>query len=136
MNALNKINTEIPVVVPLHPRTKKIIAQHNLKAEFKIIDPVGYFDMLELLKNCSLVMTDSGGLQKEAFFFQKHCVTLREQSEWVELEEHDFNKVVGSDENKIQNAFEYFMTKKSDFNINLYGNGKASEIIVDTLLKQ
>ncbi|GDX53489.1 UDP-2,3-diacetamido-2,3-dideoxy-D-glucuronate 2-epimerase [Bacteroidota bacterium] len=135
LNALNKINAEIPVVVPLHPRTKKILTQHNLKAEFKIIDPVGYFDMIEMLKHCSLVMTDSGGLQKEAFFFQKHCITLREQTEWVELVEHDFNKVVGSDEEKIKNAFEYFRNKKSDFNINLYGNGIASEIIVETLLK-
>ncbi len=136
LNALNKLNSTIPLVVPLHPRTRKIISQQNLKTEFKILDPVGYFDMIELLKNCSLVMTDSGGLQKEAFFFQKHCVTLREQSEWVELEEHDFNKVVGSDESKIQNAFEYFRNKKSNFNINLYGNGRASEVIVDTLLKQ
>ena len=82
------------------------------------------------------VMTDSGGLQKEAFFFQKHCITLREQTEWVELVEHDFNKVVGSDEEKIQNAFEYFRNKKSDFNINLYGNGKASEVIAETLLQK
>ncbi len=133
LNSLNKINKEIPVLVPLHPRTKKILAQQNLKAEFKIIDPVGYFDMIELLKNCSLVMTDSGGLQKEAFFFQKHCITLREQSEWVELEQHDFNRVVGSDENKIQSAYEYFRNKKSDFNINLYGNGKASKVIVNYL---
>lgn len=78
-------------------------------------------------------MTDSGGLQKEAFFFQKHCITLREQSEWVELEQHDFNRVVGSDENKIQSAYEYFRNKKSDFNINLYGNGKASKVIVNYL---
>ncbi|GDX53429.1 UDP-2,3-diacetamido-2,3-dideoxy-D-glucuronate 2-epimerase [Bacteroidota bacterium] len=134
LNALNKINSEIPVMVPMHPRTKKILSQHNLTTEFKIIDPVGYFDMIELLKHCSLVMTDSGGLQKEAFFFQKHCITLREQTEWVELAEHDFNKVVGSDEEKIKNAFEYFRNKKSDFNVNLYGNGKASAVIVETLL--
>ncbi len=134
INALNKINAEIPVVVPLHPRTKKILAQHNLQAEFKITDPVGYFDMIELLKHCSLVMTDSGGLQKEAFFFQKHCITLREQTEWVELVEKGFALVAGSDELKIQNAFEYFRNKKSDFNINLYGNGKASAVIVETLL--
>ena len=136
LNSLNKVNSEIPVVVPLHPRTKKIITQHNLKTEFKIIEPVGYFDMIELLKHCSLVMTDSGGLQKEAFFFHKHCITLREQTEWVELVENGFGIVCGSDENKIQNAFEHFRNLKSDFNINLYGNGKASTVIVETLLSQ
>lgn len=134
LNALNKINEETRVVVPLHPRTKNIIDQHNLKATFKIIDPVGYFDMIELLKHCSLVITDSGGLQKEAFFFHKHCITLREQTEWVELAQHGFSLVAGSDELKIQNAFEHFRTMKSDFNVNLYGNGKASEVIAETLL--
>lgn len=73
-------------------------------------------------------------LAKGSILFQKHCITLREQTEWVELAEHDFNKVVGSDEEKIKNAFEYFRNKKSDFNVNLYGNGKASAVIVETLL--
>ena len=132
---LNKINEEIPVVIPLHPRTKKILSQNNFDVKFKLIDPVGYFDMIELLKNCSLVMTDSGGLQKEAFFFHKHCVTLREQTEWVELVDNGFNKVCGNDEEKIYSAFNYFKNKKSDFNINLYGNGKACEIIAETILK-
>lgn len=135
LSALVKINLQFPVVLPLHPRTKKIMKENAIETSLHIIEPVGYFDMIELLKHCSLVLTDSGGLQKEAFFFHKHCITLREQTEWVELVENGFNKVVGSDEEKIISAFNYFLKTKCDFNINLYGNGKASEIIAESLTK-
>ncbi len=128
IDGLNEINCEIPVVVPIHPRTRNILAQLNIIPEFKLIDPVGYFDMIMLLKSCQLVITDSGGVQKEAFFFGKNCITLREQTEWIELVENGFNILVGSDSGKLKAAFELFKTKKSDFLINLYGNGKAAEI--------
>jgi hypothetical protein len=72
----------------------------GLETNLTIIDPVGYFDMLELLKHCKLVMSDSGGLQKEAFFFQKFCITLRDETEWVELVNGGFNFLAGADENK------------------------------------
>ena len=78
-NALSVISNEIPIILPLHPRTKKIISNSQLKtnnSQLIFIDPVGYLEMIYLLQNCSLVMTDSGGLQKEAFFFEKPCVTL------------------------------------------------------------
>lgn len=134
INSLNEINKQIPVVLPLHPRTKKIISNFNIELKVKVVDPVGYFDMIELLKYCKLVMTDSGGLQKEAFFFRKFCVTLREQTEWIELVERGFNKVVGSDERKIMDAFDYFLKAEADFNVNLYGNGNASAVIVESLM--
>ena len=124
---LNEINRQIQVVVPIHPRTRNILKQQNIVPEFKLIDPVGYFDMIMLLRNCELVITDSGGVQKEAFFFGKHCITLREQTEWVELVENAFNILVGSDAVKLSQAFEFFKTKKSDFSIDLYGNGEAAE---------
>ena len=72
IEALNKINKEVQVVLPLHPRTKSFIQSQQLEMRFTVTDPVGYFDMLALLENCSLVMTDSGGLQKEAYFFTKY----------------------------------------------------------------
>ncbi len=134
VTGLNEINRQIPVVVPIHPRTRNILANLNIVPEFTLIDPVGYFDMIMLLKNCKLVITDSGGVQKEAFFFGKHCITLREQTEWVELVENDFNILVGSDAKKLKNAFEYFKSKKSDFSIDLYGNGKAAKSIAEKLL--
>jgi len=124
---LNEINRQIPVVVPIHPRTRNILAQQNIVPEFKLIDPVGYFDMIMLLKSCELVITDSGGVQKEAFFFGKHCITLREQTEWVELVENGFNLLVGSNPEKLIHAFEFFKTKQSDFSIDLYGKGQAAE---------
>ena len=127
ISGLNEINRQIPVVVPIHPRTRNILAQQNIVPEFKLIDPVGYFDMIMLLKSCELVITDSGGVQKEAFFFGKYCITLREQTEWVELVENGFNLLVGSNSEKLITAFEFFKTKQSDFSIDLYGKGQAAE---------
>ena len=125
---LNEINRQTPVVVPIHPRTRNILAQLNIVPAFKLIDPVGYFDMIVLLKNCEMVITDSGGVQKEAFFFGKHCITMREQTEWVELVENGFNTLTGSDAEKIVTAYEQTKQKKSDFSINLYGKGQAAEV--------
>jgi UDP-GlcNAc3NAcA epimerase len=131
---LNEINRQIPVVVPIHPRTRKILLQHNISPEFKLIDPVGYFDMILLLKNCELVITDSGGVQKEAFFFAKHCITLREETEWIELVENGFNILTGSNPEKLKTAFQTLSAKQSDFGINLYGNGHAAEIAAKYIL--
>lgn len=135
IEGLNAIHKEIPVVVPMHPRTRNILAQNYQLPDFTIIDPVGYFDMIMLLKSCEMVITDSGGVQKEAFFFAKHCITLREQTEWVELVENGFNLLVGSDIDKLRDAFNFFRTKKSDFSINLYGNGKAAEMAAAEIFK-
>ncbi|MCK4979553.1 MAG: UDP-N-acetylglucosamine 2-epimerase, partial [Candidatus Delongbacteria bacterium] len=137
-NALSEISHEIPIILPLHPRTKKIISNSQLKinnSQLIMIEPVGYLEMIYLLKTCSLVMTDSGGLQKEAFFFEKPCVTLRDETEWVELIENGFNKVVGADEDKIISGYQEMSQIKNNYNINLYGNGEASKKIITELLK-
>ena len=131
---LNEINYQTPVIVPIHPRTRNILAQLNIIPEFKLIDPVGYFDMIMLLKSCELVITDSGGVQKEAFFFGKHCITLREQTEWVELVENGFNILVGSNSTKLKKAFEFFKTKQSDFALNLYGKGQAAKFAAQEII--
>ncbi len=130
VEGLNQIHRQIRVIVPLHPRTRKILQQLSIVPEFTIIEPVGYFDMLMLEKSCELVITDSGGVQKEAFFFSKHCITLREQTEWTELVENGFNILVGSNIEKLLQAFSVLQNKKSNFSINLYGNGHAAEIAV------
>ena len=134
IDTLSEINNTIPVVLPLHPRTRKIVMDAGMKLPFTVIDPVGYFDMIEMLKHCSLVMTDSGGLQKEAFFFGKHCITLRDETEWVELVQGGFNKLAGADYSNILTSFEEMRNKKSDFNVNLYGGGKATDNIVNEIL--
>ena len=132
---LNEIHKQIPVVVPLHPRTRNILAQQYILPNFIIIDPVGYFDMIMLLKNAELVITDSGGVQKEAFFFGKQCITLREQTEWIELVEKGFNVLVGSDSRRLIFAFNSFSTQESDFSANLYGNGHAAKTIAEIIQK-
>lgn len=132
---LNEIHKQVPVVVPLHPRTRNILAQQYILPNFMIIDPVGYFDMIMLLKNAELVITDSGGVQKEAFFFGKHCITLREQTEWVELVEKGFNVLVGSDSRRLISAFNSFSVQESDFSANLYGNGHAAKTMAEIIQK-
>ena len=136
-SAFQKIADEIPIILPLHPRTKKIIKDLKLKVEnLIIIEPVGYLEMIYLLKNCSLVMTDSGGLQKEAFFFHKPCVTLRDETEWVELVENGFNVVVGSNSDEIYTAYKKVIKKNPNYDIDLYGRGKASNKVIRELLKK
>lgn len=119
---LEIISNEMQVVLPVHPRTKQILKKYQLEYDITMINPVGYFDMLELLKNCNLVVTDSGGLQKEAFFNKKYCIIVRQETEWIELVENNFAKIVGSDKDKIISTYEHFKNKETDFDINLYGN--------------
>ena len=136
LQALNETAKEIQIILPLHPRTAKIIANSEFNTDnLTIIDPIGYLEMVYLLNRCKLVMTDSGGLQKEAFFFKKPCITLRDETEWVELINHGFNTIVGADKKNILQAYKN-QNYNIDFNINLYGNGKASKKIVDELLKE
>ena len=132
---LNQIHKQVPVVVPLHPRTRNLLRLWEIEPDFMILDPVGYFDMIMLLNNCSMVITDSGGVQKEAFFFQKCCITLREQTEWTELVDHGFNRLVGTDTDKLADAFAYFLNYKADFSVDLYGGGKAAEKAVEVIMQ-
>ena len=91
--------------------------------------------MVWLIDNCAFVMTDSGGLQKEAYFFNKKCITLRDETEWVELIECEANVLVGANKERIIDAFRNSLsTITNNFNQDLYGNGKASGRIIDTLL--
>jgi UDP-GlcNAc3NAcA epimerase len=134
--AFNEIGSEIPVLLPLHPRTKKIIRNNNIKIKsdnIKIIEAVGYLEMIYLLKNCQMVMTDSGGLQKEAYFFRKFCLTLRDETEWVELVENGFNIIVSADKSRIVDGYKTAKKAKPDFDKQLYGGGKASAEIIRIL---
>jgi len=139
LEALNIISAERKIILPIHPRTQKKLLQYNFNStdhkDIIIIEPVGYLEMLYLLKNCSLVMTDSGGLQKEAFFFHKLCMTLRDETEWLELVEHGFNFIAGSNCEKILKNYKLLISADPDFNLNLYGNGTASQVITNELLK-
>ncbi|MEM9022450.1 MAG: UDP-N-acetylglucosamine 2-epimerase (non-hydrolyzing) [Bacteroidota bacterium] len=124
--ALEQIHRQVPVVLPIHPRTRNILNKMGLETPIKLIDPVGYFDMIELLKHCRLVLTDSGGLQKEAYFFHRPCITMRDQTEWVELVTSGTNQLVGADTAGIVEAFEKAVSTEADFSRDLYGAGNAS----------
>jgi len=131
--ALSKISKEQKVVLPLHPRTKNILENNNLKYDIEIIEPAGYFDMLELLKNCSMVISDSGGLQKEAFFNKKPVIITRTETEWIELVTNGFGKIVGADSKLIYQAFQAFKNKEFDFSINLYGDEVGEKMYKEIL---
>lgn len=130
IQALNELNKKFEVVLPLHPRTKKKIDEFGLKLQVDTIDPVGYLEMTSLLKRCNLVLTDSGGLQKEAYFFEKKCVTVRDQTEWLELIEANANVLAAANSTDILLKVDKMMDRQIDFTEKLYGNGKASNEIV------
>lgn len=134
VTALNELCLRTTVIVPMHPRTRKIIESQKLATKFSIIDPVGYFDMINLTRNCICVLTDSGGLQKEAYFYGKQCITMRDQTEWIELVEGGHNVLTGADSKSILAAVDHFVGKSFSGGDGLYGNGNAAEKIVEDLI--
>lgn len=121
------------VIFPAHPRTVNIMKEKGIQLPegIQLIKPVNYVESLALTKNASKLLTDSGGMQKEAYFFGTPCITLREETEWVETIEHGWNILTGASLKKIQHAVENF-TPSGDRQ-DLYGDGKASQKIVDIL---
>jgi UDP-GlcNAc3NAcA epimerase len=132
------------IVLPLHPRTRKkmtellepaVAEELQGNTRIQVIDPAGFLDMISLESNCSLVITDSGGVQKEAFFFKKPCIILREQTEWVEIVENGNALLVGSSEAKLIEAY-HLLTNKKDFTYPpFFGDGHASEEICRLMIE-
>jgi UDP-GlcNAc3NAcA epimerase len=142
---LNDISLEynFDLVLPLHPRTAKLLQTNlsstnlqNIKtnSKFKIIEPASFLEMIALEKNCRLVLTDSGGVQKEAFYFEKPCLILRPETEWLELVECGAAIVVDADENRIKAAFKKLISDTNMQFPKLYGNGHAAEFICQEML--
>ena len=134
LKALESISLEVPVYLPLHPRTRQKLKSTSKYSNIHFLDPLGYFDMLQLLLNCSLVLTDSGGLQKEAYLANKPCITFRDETEWVELTEAGVNKVVGSSTSSIIEATKYFLANPPKFQQGLYGDGNSAHKIIESML--
>jgi UDP-GlcNAc3NAcA epimerase len=140
--ALETVAAETPVVMPLHPRTREALARLGATkgdtGNLRLLDPVRYLDMLLLERNARLIITDSGGAQKEAFFFRVPCMTLREETEWVELVELGWNRLVPpGDAGSIAGAVEGALMhppkgREAD---GLYGGGRAAEILVEILVE-
>jgi UDP-N-acetylglucosamine 2-epimerase len=123
------------VIFPAHPRTMKLLKEHKLRtpANVKIIKPVNYVESIHLIKNAKKLLTDSGGMQKEAYFFGVPCITLREETEWVETVKDGWNTLTGPDEKKIRQAIKNF--EPSGKRPSSYGDGRASEKLVRILEK-
>jgi UDP-GlcNAc3NAcA epimerase len=134
LKALDEVADSVPVILPLHPRTRARMSGHDLKArKVEVVEPVGYLEMIALLRDCEAVFTDSGGLQKEAYFLRKPCVTLRSETEWVELVELGVNVVAGADPAAIAAAWQALRKRSHDWSARPYGAGDAGERIVATL---
>lgn len=143
LNTISKKN-KLKIVLPLHPRTSKAL-QSNLRKEvydamrsnpnFVLMPPASFLEMIVLEKNCMLVCTDSGGVQKESFFFKKPCIILRPETEWIELVESGTAILTDVDEQKILFAFTQFRNKKDLVFPPLFGNGHASEFICEEIVK-
>lgn len=121
------------VVFPMHPRTRAVVETKrlNIPSNVRVIDPVGYFDILKLETNASAILTDSGGMQKEAYWAGVRCITLREETEWVETVEAGWNRIVGINPDLILDAvFNWFPDGERP---DLYGDGNASDKIAEIL---
>ncbi len=137
LRALNEIGREVPVILPLHPRTKKMIQTFCLLScsrSIKLIDPVSYFDMLSLERQAKAILTDSGGVQKEAYWFEVPCFTLREETEWIETVRSGWNVLVGTSTNRIMKAVDSLSRRKPSSKWKgIFGGGRASWRIVQAL---
>ena len=131
----------ITMVLPMHPRTRNIlennidnVTYHRMKTSplVRIIPPASFFDIIVLEKNARIVMTDSGGVQKESFFFERPCVILRPETEWVEILEHGAGIIADADPRRIMEAYSKLINTTPVFPL-LFGNAHASELILETV---
>lgn len=135
-NGLAAIASQVPVILPLHPRTQKVLAQNNLQSvlgKVQVVEPIPYLDMIALEQAACAVVTDSGGVQKEAFFFDVPCITFRDETEWVETLDGGWNQLVGANATAMIEAFariqDYRPPRKA-----VFGEGKTAVSIIRSLL--
>ena len=131
LNAFNAVDE--PILFPIHPRARQAItlANQTLKEHVRLIEPLGYFEMITLAASARLVLTDSGGLQKEAFWLGVPCVTLRDETEWVETVESGWNTLAGASTERILQAVRSFAPPASS--TPLYGNGTVATKCIDLM---
>ena len=142
-NALNQIadKSNQKIILPLHPRTAKVLSQRlqpelyskvQSNANLQIIEPVSFLDMIALESDCNMIITDSGGVQKESYFFRKPCVILRNETEWVELVAQGTAIMAGPDTEKIVSAYNHLKAEKLNFPP-VFGDGHAAEFICERI---
>lgn len=154
LRGLGRLAEDLPVVFPLHPRTRHAVASHGLEPllnSLLVVEPLGYLDMVVLEQEAALIVTDSGGVQKEAFFYGVPCVTLRDETEWVETVNLGWNRLVGADEERIAASADFALSQGEHRPLTerfeesgeiaarprpeVYGDGHAAEKIVQLLSK-
>ncbi|MBS3186404.1 UDP-N-acetylglucosamine 2-epimerase (non-hydrolyzing) [Pseudomonas sp. PCH44] len=139
LSALSQIATELPVVLPLHPRTRKLVADYGLESYLQgltVVEPLSFLDMVALEQSAKVILTDSGGVQKEAFFYQVPCITMRDETEWVETIELGWNRLVGANREQILEAYSQALECRTEVQGAPYGTGVASRVILEELLKE
>ena len=132
---LEKINKNTKIILSVHPRTEKKIKNYGIEPKISLIPPLNYKQMIDKIINAALIITDSGGLQKEAYYGQTKCITVRKETEWVELIENGSNILCDHTEEAIFNSYKIMQKRKCDFTAEFYGNGKAGEKIVKSILE-
>jgi UDP-GlcNAc3NAcA epimerase len=139
VDALEMISRSVKIVWPMHPRTRAVL--HNigrldrLSDNIILVEPVGYLEMVQLEKYATLIATDSGGVQKEAFFYRVPCVTLRDETEWIELVQAGWNRLAPPiDSQRLVSAIHEALGSKGQ-SVAPYGQGDASNKIVERLLE-
>ena len=139
-----KLSEECPIVLPLHPRTSKLIkttidaekqAQIFSSPNIKIIPPVSFLEMIALERHAQLVMTDSGGVQKESYFFKKPCIILRPETEWVEIVQTGNAILADADESRIMEAWQHFKNNPPTHFPEIFGDGHAAEFMLEKMLE-
>ncbi len=139
VSGLGEIARDLPVLLPLHPRTRARLKEfelfETLPQGIRTVDPVGYLDILRLESSAALILTDSGGMQKEAFFQKVPCVTLRSETEWTELLPGGHNRLACPLADSISGKAAEALAAAPDWTIDLYGNGRSSELIASSVLK-
>lgn len=136
-------NSGMPIVLPLHPRTRKQLEQNfegdlwkdlQTHPNFHLLKPVSFLDMISLQKNSKLIITDSGGIQKEAFFFGKPCIVLRPETEWIEIIQKGAGVLCDNDPSKIWSAWQHFQQYETSTTDGIYGNGDAARKMLAIIL--
>ncbi|MBA4092729.1 MAG: UDP-N-acetylglucosamine 2-epimerase (non-hydrolyzing) [Candidatus Accumulibacter sp.] len=136
IRALAEIASDMPVVLPLHPRTRKLLKQFGLEqhlATLTVVEPLAFLDMVTLEQTAKVILTDSGGVQKEAFFYRVPCITMRDETEWVETVELGWNHLVGAEHGNILDAYDALTTGSANVEGQPYGDGRAAARILSLL---
>lgn len=139
LDGLALIAGETTVVLPLHPRTRKILEQHDLLRRLgavKLLPPVSFLEMIQLEKSARAILTDSGGIQKEAFFYRTPCITLRDETEWVETIQSGWNRLVKADQREMMRAWNSLEKSGRAADQQPYGDGSAAAKIIEIIAER